>query len=530
MDSEKLTRKYYSDYSKVLSIPSLKVLISINAIETALIFLRGLEIGLLFFYSFIIYFAYVLLIFWKRTKTSLVMTLVFSIIYLIFSFLPISYIFAFGAFIPLINYPLLLDHGEKASFILSLFSGLIPSIVLFRITFLGVIYVLIIGLVSLIYVYEINRKGNKIIGIPSLNVIRPFLRAVSYKKDEDLENFLEKISVPTIINIATFKIGDMYFVLPQIHFGMYGNIGSSKFPYQVEEYLKNAIVFHTPGSHELDLPSSRESRRVVEEVLKTKLDKIYFTGIESQNIGDFNITSIRFDKASISFVQRPNKGIDDLPGGLWRDIALTKNFLVDCHNETLTDEIGKREYTQLRDFVRTTKIKPKSDLQLGYSETIVNCEGLCKNLARVVTLIDKSSRQKLSLIYIYANNACHGLKDKIYEKLSDLVDYPILVTPDDHSCTASNFGNLYQPATVCDDLIEKARSLVIESIKNAKDVSDVEFGMIKVKTRVLGKIISSMVEGLEKVGSFTLKTFWIPIIIPYVILFILLLADSIIKF
>ncbi|WP_162568956.1 DUF2070 family protein [Acidianus sulfidivorans] len=529
MDSEKLTRRYYSDYSKVISIPSTKILISINVIESALIILRSLEIGLLFFYSFAIYFIYILLIFWQRIKTSLIMTMLFSVIYLIFSFLPISYIFAFGAFIPLINYPLLLDHNEKTAFLLSLGSGLVPSIILLRISFLGIIYVLIVGLVSLIYIYYINKKGNKIIGIPSLSVIRPFIRAFSYKKDEELENFLEKISVPAMLNIATFKIGDVYFVLPQIHFGMYGNIGSSKFPYQVEEYLKNAIVFHTPGSHELDLASSKESKKVALSILQTKFEKINFSGIERQNIGDFIITSLRFDKASISFVQRPNKGIDDLPGGLWRDMSLTKNFLVDCHNETLVEEIGKKEYLELREFVRTTKLLPKSSLQIGYSESKVNCEGLCKDIAKAVTIIDKNTKQKLSIIYIYANNACHGLKDKIYEKISDIVDYPILVTPDDHSCTASTFGNLYQPATVCDDLIEKSRTLVLESIKNAKDADNIEFGVIKVKTRVLGKIISSMVEGLEKVGSFTLKTFWIPIILPYVILFVMLLANSALK-
>lgn len=526
MDSEKLTRTYYSRYSKILSIPSIEILLSINAIESLLVFLRGLEIGLMYFYAFIIYFAYVLLVFGERLKTSLVMLLVFSIIYLIFSFTPIPYVFLFGAFIPLINYPLLLDYNEKTALVLSLISGVIPSIILAKVTLFGLIYVLIIGLISFLYISIINRKGNKILGIPSLTVIKPFLRAMNYKRDEDLETFLEKISIPTIVNVATFKIGDIYFVLPQIHFGIYGNIGSSKFPYQVEEVLKNAIVFHTPGSHELDLPSKREAKKVSLGLLKTKFNKITFSEIQAEKIGDFEIVSLRFDNASISFVQRPNKGIDDLPGALWRDMITTKNFLVDCHNESLAEEIGRKEYLQLKDFVRVVRPSTQGSLKIGYAEEKVNCEGLCKDKVRVVSLI---GNKRLSLIYIYANNACTGLRQKIYEKLSDIVDYPILVTPDDHSCTASALGNLYQPATLCDDLIEKSRSLVLESLKNAKEVEDIEFGVVQVKTRVLGRIISSMVEGLEKVGNFTLKTFWIPIVLPYVILIVLLLVNSVIK-
>lgn len=527
MDSEKLARTYYSRYSKILSTPSTSVILSINVIETLLIFIRGLEIGLLYFYAFIVYFAYVVLIFGQKLKTSLIMTLIFSIIYLVFSFTPIPYVFLFGAFIPLLNYPLLLDHSEKKSLLLSIFSGIIPSLVLLKVTLLGLVYVSIVGLLTFLYIFEINRKGNRIIGIPSLSVIKPFLRALNYKRDEDLENFLEKISVPTIINVATFKIGDVYFVLPQIHFGIYGNIGSSLFPYYVEDALKNAMVFHTPGSHELDLPSKKESRKVVAEILKTKFEKLAFSEIEEEKIGDFDIVTIRFDKASVSFVQRPNKGIDDLPGALWRDIMITKNFLIDCHNEALVDDIGRKEYLQLKEFLRRRKPSTVSTLKIGYAEDKVSCEGLCSNRIRVISLV---GNKKLSVVYIYANNACKELRQKIYENLSDLVDYPILVTPDDHSCTASSLGILYQPAKACDEIIEKARKLVIESLENVKEVTDIGFGTVQVKTRIVGKIFSSMVEGLEKIGNFTLKTFWVPIVLPYVILIVLLFIHTAIKF
>lgn len=527
MDSEKLTRKYYSNYSKIISLPDVKALLSFNAVESVLIFIRGLEIGLLYFYAFIIYFAYIILIFRKKIKISLLMMLTFSMVYLLLSFTLIPYVFVFGAFIPLINYPLLLDHSEKTAILLSTFSGILPSLLLSKVTLMGLIYVLIVSLLTYLYIYEINRRGDKIIGIPSLAIIKPFLRAMNYKRDEELESFLEKISIPTIINVATFKIGDVYFVLPQIHFGIYGNIGSSRFPYQVEEILSNAIVFHTPGSHELDLPSKRESRKVALEILKTKFEKLKFAGIEAEKIGDFEIVSLRFDKATLSFVQRPVKGIDDLPGALWRDMILRRHFLIDCHNEVLMDEIGNKEYLELKNFVsRSVKAKEEASLKIGYAEDRINCEGLCKDRIRVITLV---GNKKLSIVYIYANNACRGLSQKIEESLSDLVDYALLVTPDDHSCTASSLGNLYQPARSCDELIEKARRLTIKALEDARKVDDIGFGIVQVKTKVIGKIISLMVKGLEEVGNFTLKTFWIPIVLPYAILVLILFTNSVVK-
>ncbi|MFP3399503.1 DUF2070 family protein [Acidianus sp.] len=526
MDSEKLTRKYYS---KLISLPNARILLSIDVIEGAIIAFRGLEIGILFFYSFLIYSVSLLAILGKRIRTTLTLISIFSAVYLILSLFPIPYVFIFGTFIPLVNYSILVDYNEKISVTLASIASLIPSIILADLTILGIVYVIAVGVSSYIYVALINRKGNKIVGISSLKIVRPFLRALNYNKSTELEEFLDKISIPNMLNILTVKINETYLILPQIHFGMYGEIGSSKFPYHVEEVIPNSFVFHGPGSHEIDLTSSKESKRIAQEILNTRFEKANFTGITQEMLGDFKITTLNFDKFTLSFVERPLKGIDDLPGALWRDMISTNNFLVDCHNETLIDEIGRKEYVTLKNFIYSKeRYLGNRKLKIGYAEGEINCEGLCKNKVRVLSFYSPEEDKKVSIIYLYANNACHGLREKIEQNLSDLTN-AILVTPDDHSCTAMSFGNLYQPATLCEQLIISSRELVKESLEKMEDVKNIEYGILKVKTRVIGKVVSSMVDGLEKVGGFAMKTFWIPIILPYVILVVFLFIHEIFK-
>lgn len=72
-----------------------------------------------------------------------------------------------------------------------------------------------------------------------------------------------------------------------------------------------------------------------------------------------------------------------------------------------------------------------------------------------------------------------------------------------------------------------------ESDQNAEaNLKKVEasYMIVDAKVKVIGKFISLMVEGLEQVGSFAMRTFWIPVIFPYVALIILLLGNYLVKF
>ncbi|MEM3758359.1 MAG: DUF2070 family protein [Saccharolobus sp.] len=533
MDTESLTRKYYR-YIKTL--PDIKTFSLISLIELILISIRSFQLGFDYLYSFAIYALLVILFFKGKIKISLFMIDLTGIPYLILTLLLIPPIFALGFFLPLMAYLLIGSYRELFSILLSSLSSFVPVIFYPKYIILFSIYIIIIGLIFYIYIYTVNRKGSKILGFKSTQVAIPFITALTDKNKMPLESFLNLISVKTNLHVAVFKLDNLMLMLPQVHFGIFGNVGSSRFVYDVENKLsKNIIVFHGPGSHELDLPSSAEVNKVIEEIIegirRNSWIRASFYGISNEVLKNFEITSLEFDKFKISFLERPELGIDDLPSNLWNYMITFNNYIIDCHNSFMIEEYSKEEIYALKHFISSQRgIKQTRKLMLGYAEGELEkkCEGLCDNRIRVLTFSD--GIKKISLIYIYANNSSKELKNALNRSLKEIVNKVVLVTPDDHSCTGISLGITYSPAMICDEIVNKAIELVKSSLTNMKEVKDIEYTTIKLKgIKIIGKIISVMLKALEDVGSYTSKTFWIPLVTPYILLVFILLFQSLIK-
>ncbi|MBP1358208.1 MAG: DUF2070 family protein, partial [Sulfolobus sp.] len=173
----------------------------------------------------------------------------------------------------------------------------------------------------------------------------------------------------------------------------------------------------------------------------------------------------------------------------------------------------------------------KKPLIIGYSEDYVSgCEGLCNNKIRATYISD--GEKDIGIVYIYSNNSDPELTKKLREKLGNLVTYPILITPDDHSCTGTLPGDLYLPAQPCDAIINKGYE-ILQKAKMSSHETEVYFKKEDIKgVKVLGSFISLMVKALEEVGGYTMKTFWIPLLTPFLLtlIFALLLSNAHIKF
>lgn len=513
----------------------MKILSSIATFESALVVLRSLEIGFVYIFSFIIYMIVVSLVLFTDKKLIFFFTDITAFFYLVFSFiLSHFYYFSLTLFTPLLGYVLLPKHSEVRSSIYIFLINLISTILYINI--LIVLYSFIISFIFYYYIHIINKKGEKITGLKSLQILRPFIINVTKKDSKSLEKFLEDISMKTVVHIGVFKIGNIYFVIPKIHYGISGDIGSSKFIYQLENENSLNIAFHGPGSHEIDIASSSQSAKIAKLVAEEEMKndgwtKLSFYGISEWNCGQFFGITLNFGEKSLSFIQRPNYGIDDLPIKLWDFTIKSGNYIVDCHNEYLSQELPFNTFSCITNgILKSLSNKKEKPLIIGYEDDrIENCEGLCNNKIRVTYISD--GEKDAAIIYIYSNNADPLLTNKIREKLRNVVDYPILVTPDDHSCTGTVVGDLYTPAQPCESLVEKAYELTLKAKKNAKK-GEVSFKKIEVKgVKVLGSFISLMVNALEEVGSYAMRTFWIPLVMPFIltILFVLL-ANIHIKF
>ncbi|MEM1627217.1 MAG: DUF2070 family protein [Sulfolobaceae archaeon] len=517
-------RRYYSN---IIKLPNERILIFTTLL---IIFLTFLENNLSrLFFAEAIYFSIIFLLFIDRRKLGLFFITISGAASLLFNLLNFA-IYALIFFTPLYTFNLLTKYSEIRAVLLSSLPS--DSLVILYPYPYYIVYLFTVILTSYFYLLLINRRGKKTVGISSLQIARPFLREILHKDENPLEHFLERLSYTTSIHVGVFKFGDLPIIIPKIHFGIFGRIGSSMFIYDIEDKVKGAMVFHGPGSHELDLPSRRESKRIISEIVdKLNISKptyLRLYSIKIQRISNFTVTSLVFDKALISFIERENGGIDDLPQGLWELARKSNIYVIDTHSLSKEKDINVDEIKELKAELKkllSSSINIQSTenkLLLGYAEDFLNRDyaGYCNKRIRVLILGD--GERKVGIVYIYANNANPELYYSIKKETKDLVDYTILVTPDDHSCTGISFGYLYTPATYNEEIIMKVREMIRRALNELKPVN-VEFYPVEVKgVKVLGSIVSVFVHGLENVGKYVLKTFWIPFLCPILFMIIIM--------
>ncbi|AHC52456.1 hypothetical protein SUSAZ_04530 [Sulfolobus acidocaldarius SUSAZ] len=517
MNSETTARKYYS---KLKRLPSFRILFSIFVIEFALLLIRSLEFGILYIIPFLIYLLCVLLII-REIKLSIFLGLLTEFVYLIFSLFTYQTVFAFGILAPFFGYLMLGKLSELKATLSVFVTSFLPSLIS-GLNYYVLLYSLIIAVVFHFYIHIVNVRGERITGFKSLTLLRPFLMSVMRNDNKLVEKFLDGVGTKIVTNVGMFKIGNHHFIIPKIHYGLNGEIGSSKFIYQLESIIPNVIVFHGPGDHELDLVTSSESRRVADfignEIKDGKWLSQKFYGIHVWYNCGFRGVTLVFSDSTLTFLERPGLGIDDLPVKLWENSVKYNDYIIDCHNEYLKEELplNSREcimqgINYAKNVLRERRVERA--LKIAIEErSISNPEGLCSNKIKVAALSDGNTT--VGIVYLYANNADPSLTKSLRESLGKYVSIPLLITPDDHSCTGSELGNLYTPAQFSPELPSLAEKALNDALNKLQDC-EVGFNRLDLKgVKVIGKIISSFVVALEEIGGYVMKTFWIPLVLP----------------
>jgi len=103
-----------------------------------------------------------------------------------------------------------------------------------------------------------------------------------------MENALLKISEDgkAIIHIIKFfdenKKEKCTFIIPYIHPGPFGNIGSSNMPKIFHDNIKNSFCFHGSCSHQLNLIVSKDVYKIADEINKINTKEIANDVLNSQ--------------------------------------------------------------------------------------------------------------------------------------------------------------------------------------------------------------------------------------------------------
>jgi len=329
------------------------------------------------------------------------------------------------------------------------------------------------------------------IAIPKRNVKNPF----GEKAD---------IGIDSVIAINKSGRAKSMFVVPNIHFGPVGTLGSSNFPYLIEKhvisrYKSQAVVLHSAINEDYNAVSSDQFlqiKRAIDEMAANAKAKKMQKLVYSYCYGEYNgarVRLIKFGDAAIATLSRAPRVTEDITpeASVLLKHALqqqAKNIiLVDAHNSRYEsapkDELSavKFDSAVLKDYMEAINlIKTVSEdksLRIGTgSANLYERLGKPEDMApgNVNATVLEIGGKKLGILQFNANNMNPKFRDKILSHVSEKfgVDFE-LYTTDTHYVnslrkTASNvLGTYVSYSKMSKDL----EGIISSAINNMEDCS-----------------------------------------------------------
>ncbi len=296
---------------------------------------------------------------------------------------------------------------------------------------------------STVFMYSLNRVGQKMFGQKSMVIFRAFLLSWVLNLSAPFETFLEELSEEKDIEVSLMKLSSsktcIVGAVPEVHPGPFKEIGSSVLPSQ----LKSAIEAKTGGEtfvphglmgHEYDLPSQAQNQKVIDGVI----DALDFEGSERTASPFVTVKNgvataccqIFGKSALISFTLAP-KTIEDLPMELGEFIrkkaethGLVSCIVVNAHNsidgtanlDSMLESL-KRVGAQCLEEAAHLKQMP---FEVGAASFVPKEWAVADGMGTggITALVVKVGRQKSVYVTIDGNNMVSGLRGKILARLN----------------------------------------------------------------------------------------------------------------
>lgn len=374
------------------------------------------------------------------------------------------------------------------------------------------------------YLVIIEARGRGM-GYSPLKAVRAFLKVWFTRSARDFERFFGEHGETASVTVhgIVLESGDRRLLLafPSIHYGPLWHVGSASFIYHLMESAgrrgMDALAFHTPGSHEHNLVSERESRelaaeiaadaeRVVRENAPTAVCEPFLASAP----GGWEAFVIPAETVSVAVIGNRN-GNDDLPHQLWgiaeeavRESDSVTLALADAHSR-----VGKKVVDPgplkplIGEIVKGLRCSSgMREVVAGVGEARVRgfCRGLCKDVVKAVTLVFEGRRYVL--VYVFGNNMMSDAHDRL-EKVAKKVggaEVAVVVTPDDHSCAASVRETPYDSVWACRALEEAVAEAVRKAVSSERPSRVKTFTGVYEPYRIMGDGVWAMMEGLDRLG------------------------------
>ncbi len=300
-------------------------------------------------------------------------------------------------------------------------------------------------------------------GVDGLSMLRYSLDHMTEKGREGreemeafFESFASSIAIPVgVLSVKRDGGGRALIVVPSMHPGPYGHLGGSDLPTKLRTALSDLkaeiLVPHGPSTHDQNPATSSECDRLaawVKESLVGLKHRRRASNFVRVSNGNASVCCQVFDGQALllaSLAPRPTDDIDFPIGfsaiAVARESGVDDAIFVDAHNcmELGSGAIsfGSEDcYSILeatREAVKRAKKRMSDDFRVGIASNTDLADperGLGPNgIQGVVVEVDG---QRVAYLLFDGNNMVPGLREKILEGISDLVDEGEVMTSDNH--------------------------------------------------------------------------------------------------
>ena len=228
---------------------------------------------------------------------ALVFALWFSVAYILFSIRRSSLLF--GVVQPTLNIVFFLAYGPISA-------QAAPELVLLKLYFASSIFLVAVYVMF----WLVNAPMKRAFGVSSIEAVSLFL-AQWFERSKKIEDLLEEVGVniDTLLGVMAFKAKGKLkciFLIPYVHFGPFGNLGGSEFPYLLSNAVNEAtdaevMVFHGTATHDFNPVSSEEVVKFIERT-RDMLKEMRF----SKAVG--SITLAKHETCKVHSLVVNNKG------------------------------------------------------------------------------------------------------------------------------------------------------------------------------------------------------------------------------
>ncbi len=355
--------------------------------------------------------------------------------------------------------------------------------------FMGERLVLIVSMFTLIvitFIYLLSKPFEKTIGINPFDMVFAFANDwVHGTNTVELSLMKGSEDGRVVVHIINFtdKHGNLKanFIVPYIHPGPFGNVGSANMPKIFHESIEHSFTFHGSCTHELNLIKNSDVYAIMND-LKEEISHLTGrdneTGLTEGEYGKFisgeKISVLQIDSAE------PKKVIFcDGDGDIDVGIGLAcGDVFIDLHSSGNDEEIisastkrGMEIINKAGNLKTTLKEIESRKMKLGIAEgSIQDCD---------VRAAFFDLNEKFALLLFDSNNMQNR---EILNILRQKFNFPIFTcTTDDHQRDNGKFM-----IEIAKDDVNEVSNLIEKAMNDASNVR-VKFGKIESDVKVMGK-------------------------------------------